>query len=130
MTKDEYLKYHAECLAKMTAITKAKNHDYTGDSGDPFFNFTRVEKMDVASTEQGFLTRILDKYSRLTTFVKKGVLKVKDESIEDTLLDMANYAILFSAYIKSKKRKEDLSIQPELPLYDQYLPVPSTALLN
>lgn len=125
MTKDEYLNYHAQCLAKMTEITKAKNHDYTGDSGDPFFNFTRVEKMGVTSTEVGFLTRILDKFSRLTTFVKKGVLQVKDESIEDTLLDLANYAILFSAYISSKKRKENLEVQPELSLGDLYKAFPT-----
>jgi len=28
----------------------------------------------------------------------------KDESIEDTLLDLSNYAILMAGYIKSKKK--------------------------
>jgi hypothetical protein len=47
---------------------------------------------------------MLDKVARVVTFVKKGVLQVKDESVEDTLLDLANYCILFAGYIKAKKR--------------------------
>jgi hypothetical protein len=35
-----------------------------------------------------------DKWSRLTTFAKKGLLQVKDESVEDTFLDMAIYSLL------------------------------------
>jgi hypothetical protein len=97
-----YLAFHAECLERMTAITTAKNADYTG-SDDPFANFTRVEALGFASTEQGFLTRMTDKLSRIGTFVKKGVLQVKDESVEDTLLDLANYCILMAAYIRAKR---------------------------
>ena len=103
MTPEEYLKYHAECLEKMTAVTKAKNHDYAGFAeGDAFANFTAVENVGIASTEQGFLTRMMDKISRVNSFVKQGVLNVKTESVEDTLIDLANYAILMAGYIKSK----------------------------
>lgn len=38
--------------------------------------------------------RIGDKFSRLMGFVSKEKLRVKDESIRDTLLDMANYALI------------------------------------
>lgn len=103
MTKDEYLKYHSEMCDRMKATTKAKNSDYTGDSEDPFFNFSGVEILKVASVEQGFLTRMLDKYCRINTFAKKGVLQVKDESVEDTLIDLANYCLLFAGYLKSKR---------------------------
>jgi hypothetical protein len=103
MDKVEYLKFHRECCDRMVEITAKKNHDYTGDSGDPFFNFTRVEAVGIASTEQGFLTRMWDKFARITTFVNKGVLKVSDESVEDTLLDLANYCILMAGYIRRKK---------------------------
>jgi hypothetical protein len=48
-----------------------------------------------------------DKFARITTFVNKGVLKVKDESVEDTLLDLANYCILMAGYIKSKRESAD-----------------------
>jgi hypothetical protein len=103
MTKDEYLEFHRACCDQMIETTLRKNHDYTGGSVDPFFNFTRVEAIGFATTEQGFLTRMYDKFARMTTFCQKGVLQVKDESIEDTLLDLANYCILFAGYIRTKK---------------------------
>jgi len=104
MTREEYIAYHEECCRRMVDITKRKNADYSGGNPDPFFNFTRVESLGIASTEQGFLTRMFDKFARITTFVSKGVLQVADESIEDTLLDLANYSILFSGYIRHKKQ--------------------------
>lgn len=103
MNKKEYMAYHLACCTKMHEITKKKNNDYTGSTDDPFFNFTRIESVGIASTEQGFLTRMMDKVSRLITFSQKGVLLVEDESIEDTLLDLSNYCILMAGYIKSKK---------------------------
>lgn len=103
MNREEYLKFHRECCDKMISITEKKNHDYAGFGAGAFDNFTLVEKADAASTEQGFITRILDKISRINSFVKQGVCLVEDESIEDTLLDLANYSILMAGYIKSKK---------------------------
>lgn len=105
MTKDEYFEFHKACCDKMTAITKAKNADYTGTAACPFNNFEGVELVGICSTEQGFLTRMYDKFKRLTSFTQRGILEVKDESVEDTLLDLANYCILMAGYIKSKKSK-------------------------
>jgi hypothetical protein len=106
MNKQEYLEYHRSCCDKMMDITTRKNHDYAGFSDDAYSNFTVVENCGIASTEQGFLTRMMDKISRINSFVKQGVLNVKDESIEDTLIDLANYSILMAGYIKSKKNEE------------------------
>lgn len=105
MTRKEYLEYHKAACEKMHDITTRKNNDYTGASDDPFSNFKLTEMMEVVSAEQGFFVRMSDKFMRLGTFVKKGVLQVKDESVEDTLLDLANYSILLAAYIKSKKKE-------------------------
>lgn len=103
MNRTEYLAFHRACCDKMVEITAAKNADYTGGSEDPFFNFTRVEANNICETERGFLTRMSDKFARITTFVNKGVLKVKEEGVEDTLLDLANYCILMAGYIRSKR---------------------------
>ena len=46
---------------------------------------------------------MMDKISRVNSFVLQGVTKVENEKIEDTLLDLANYALLLSGYIKSKR---------------------------
>jgi len=76
---------------------------YTGNDPDPFGNFNRVDQLGICSTEQGFLTRMTDKFCRIISFVQKGELLVKEESVQDTLHDLANYCALMSGYIESKK---------------------------
>lgn len=101
--RDQYIEFHKQACERMQAITAAKNADYTGGSDDPFSNFRLVEALGIASTEQGFLTRMTDKLSRLNSYVKQGTLQVKDESVEDTLLDLANYCLLFAGFIRDKQ---------------------------
>jgi hypothetical protein len=103
MITEDFLKAFEEITVKMVEVAKAKNHDYAGFDDDPFANFKIVENCGIASAEQGFLTRMMDKVSRINSFVKQGVCNVQDEKIEDTLQDLANYSILFSLYIRSKK---------------------------
>ena len=53
--------------------------------------------------EDGLLVlkiRLGDKLNRVSSLIKKGELKENDESLEDTLLDMAGYAILGLKYLK------------------------------
>jgi len=102
VTKEEFLSFHDQCTAKMRAITEAKGHDYSSGNYQ-FGNFEVVAACGICSAETGFLTRMMDKMCRVTSFVSQGVLKVKDESVEDTLLDLANYSILLAAYIKHKR---------------------------
>ncbi len=106
MTHQEYLQFHKQMTDKMYQIARSKNHDYAGGNNDAMENFKLIESMGIVETETGFLVRMTDKFSRIKNFVKKGVLHVKNESIEDTILDFANYLILFAAYIKEKRSKE------------------------
>lgn len=106
MDNKDWLVFHKECCDKMHEITIRKNHDYTGSSSSPFKNFENVELMGVASTEHGFLVRMMDKMARLTNFVNTNTLLVKDESVTDTLLDLANYSLLMAGYIESKKQRK------------------------
>ncbi len=105
MTKKEWLAYHKEFCDKMTAITTAKNSDYCGLSDDPFSNFKQVGGLVQLPNvvEIGFITRMSDKMARIGSFVAKGTLEVKDESVIDTLCDLANYSILFAGYLKAKR---------------------------
>lgn len=89
-------KYHGDPrfykeLEKLSEIHSKKNHDYAGE--DPLSNFKESEKMGIPAWK-GVLVRMTDKMSRLQTFAKKGKLEVSDENVEDTLRDMAIYAIL------------------------------------
>lgn len=102
MTKAEYIQFFESRAADKLALTKAKNDDYSAGA-DPFANFTRVEALGICSAEQGFLVRMTDKMSRLSSFVQRGELSVKDESVDDTLKDLSIYADLFAAYLKSKR---------------------------
>jgi hypothetical protein len=104
MNKTEYMAYHKEECEKMMAITLAKNSDYCGEGDDPFKNFRQVEFLGVCSVEQGFMTRMSDKMSRIASYIQKGELQVKDESVTDTLRDLSNYCILLMGYLESKKK--------------------------
>ena len=86
---------------------RKKNADYAGNEGrEPFANFTRVESMGICSTEQGFLVRMTDKMSRLSSFVESGKLAVENESFEDTIIDIVNYAVLMYSYLHDKNSQE------------------------
>jgi hypothetical protein len=109
MTKEEYLAFHKAACERMIETTRRKNSDYTGISNDPFANFKAVEQQGVCSTETGFRVRMTDKIMRLDSFIQKGVLEVQDETVNDTLLDLANYCILLAGYIESKRQASDNS---------------------
>lgn len=104
MTKQEqFLQNFKDITDEMYKVAYTKNSDYTGDAEDPFKNFTMVEQMGVATTEQGFFTRMNDKMMRFVGFIKNGTLKVSNEKIEDTLMDLAVYCIILICYLRSKK---------------------------
>lgn len=102
MTNKEFLKFQKDFFQQITDICEKKNKDYTGASGDAFYNFSRVESLGVATVTQGFLTRMLDKYCRLVTFSNTGKLSVPNEGAEDALMDLAAYCSLMAGYIKGQ----------------------------
>ena len=65
---------------------KRKNSDYGNSVGDTYEKFGDIS----------FLTRITDKYNRILSLADKGECgEVKDEALEDTILDLANYCLLW-----------------------------------
>jgi len=106
MTRDELLKHHEVLCKQARDLMDMKNRDYAGNDGkEPFANFTRVEAMGICSTEQGFLVRLTDKMSRLSSIIESGKTNVKDESFEDTMVDVINYIVLLSAYKQDQRLK-------------------------
>lgn len=106
MNREEYFKFHKEFCDKMYQICINKNNDYAGDT-NPFSNFEKAEILGICSNEAGILVRIMDKISRIITFINKGELLVKDESVTDSILDACNYFILLAGYIESKKNERN-----------------------
>lgn len=84
---------HQEILNQIHTLYINKNHDY-GDSVHDTY-----EKYGLVS----FLVRLEDKLNRARTLYQKNEIKVTDEKLEDTLLDLANYAIL--AVLEMKKEE-------------------------
>ena len=100
MDRDDLLEYFDQVTSHARKLLEDKNHDYAGQ-GEVFANFTRVESLGITSTEKGMLVRMSDKLSRLSSFCEQGKFKV-DESLEDTCVDVINYAFLLLAYFHSK----------------------------
>lgn len=101
----------AKTLDTMYALMQKKNADYCGAAGknDAFINFKRVEAMGITTTEKGLLTRMSDKLGRAGALIDTPA-KVKDEALEDTLIDLANYAIILKCYFDEKKKAATATI--------------------
>lgn len=91
MTKTERFEL---ITATMTKTYKAKNHDY----GNSFDNTCDLFGITAA------IVRMYDKMQRIIT-LSKTESYVKDERIEDTLLDLANYCIMTLMYLQNGKDK-------------------------
>ena len=74
---------HASICSDLTALYERKNHDY----GDSFGKGFKEYGMTMPCI------RLEDKLNRLKSLLKSDA-QVKDESIDDTLMDLANYAIM------------------------------------
>jgi hypothetical protein len=81
-----------ELLDEAARIHSAKNQDYAKES-DPLANLKQCEKLGIPSYIGCFI-RMQDKFSRLTNLFSGQEAKVKDESIADTLTDLAVYSLL------------------------------------
>lgn len=107
---DKY-KIHNEIYLNLHQTYVAKNTDY-GDS----FAKTRSE------FPEAILIRLSDKFERIKSLYRKSDRQVKDESIEDTLLDLANYAIMEVVERRALKRS-DANDEPQhvsLPIQTRY----------
>ena len=84
---------HKAVCEQLNSIYEQKNRAY-GDSFRDTFN-----DLGIISA----VTRISDKFNRLKTLVKNTEIPQGDESISDTLLDMANYCIM--TYMEINRQK-------------------------
>lgn len=95
-----------QLLETMKETHDAKRHDYASTE-DVFANFRTCEQAGIPAWK-GCCVRIGDKFSRIMGFAKKEQLKVKDESIKDTLIDMANYALIALILYEESREEERL----------------------
>lgn len=86
MVTDNNVEKFCSVLDKMQETYISKNHDYGNVFHDSMDEFGLISPV----------IRLNDKIARLKHFTKniKSGIMVHDESIRDTLLDLANYAVM------------------------------------
>jgi hypothetical protein len=111
MNRDELLMQAKANFDRALKIMEAKNSDYSKEHNG-FENFVRVGYISGQSVERVFLNHLATKMVRLENLVSKmergESAAVKDESIEDTLLDNINYLNIMLSWFQSKKKRVDL----------------------
>ena len=91
---DDKVEAFTSIVKEMTELYAKKNHDY-GNSFD--------ESCDKIGT--GYpLGRLLDKMNRLIACMGKEDKMQINESIEDTLKDLACYSVMTLSYLKRKRQ--------------------------
>lgn len=100
MTQQEFFNNIEESYARGLRLIKQKNADYATFQ-DPFKNFSFASILGV-SPERALLVRVSDKLARISNLLDKGP-EVKDETLDDTILDCCNYLAILMAMIQSKK---------------------------
>lgn len=88
---------HRNIVMDLNGLYERKNHDY-GDS----FSLLR------SKYPNAILIRLTDKLNRLERLMTGNERQVKDESIEDTLLDLANYALM--EVVEMRMEREEVTV--------------------
>ena len=92
---DDKVETFSKIVTEMTELYAKKNHDY-GNSFDE-----GCDKIGIGYP----LGRLLDKMNRLIACMGKEDEMQINESIEDTLKDLACYSVMTLSYLKRKKSK-------------------------
>ena len=102
MTSQQFLGAINSTYSRGVDIIKIKNADYA-NSDNPFCNFESAAVVGIG-VERAILLRVLDKISRISNLIDKEP-SVKDEKMEDTLIDAINYLAILKVYRESKQPK-------------------------
>ena len=92
---DDKVETFSKIVTEMTELYAKKNHDY-GNSFDE-----GCDRIGIGYP----LGRLLDKMNRLIACMGKEDEMQINESIEDTLKDLACYSVMTLSYLKRKKSK-------------------------
>ena len=88
-TREDLFNLHKNICLEALDLMKKKNDDYASNA-DPFMNFRRAEYLGFSTAELGVLIRMTDKMSRISSFLNRGNLSLKNESVYDAIVDIIN----------------------------------------
>ena len=92
--ENEFMEEYKKIVTETMELCVKKNKDYGSSVEDTFEKFGDIS----------YLVRITDKYNRICSLLNREG-EVKDESIDDTIRDMANYSFLWLASRNLKEKK-------------------------
>lgn len=93
--REKEVDYFKKVLEEMSAIHEKKNSDYDG-AFEKIYEFMGIVYP---------MSRILEKVLRVISIEGKGQYRVLDESPRDTLVDIANYAVMLVAELDKKEEE-------------------------
>ena len=96
MKYEQELEIFKGLTEQMYNVFAAKRHDYGPTSEHTFKKFGLVS----------MVIRMSDKLGRLENIALKNDILVTDEKVEDTLLDLANYALITILEIKKAEMEK------------------------
>ena len=133
-TQKDVINILEDTLNSLRDTLDKKGKDYSGEE-DTFKNFKISAMMLSLPVHTVILSRMGDKFSRLTTILNSGGNNVEDETVEDTINDLIGYAILLKTYITKKKEIEHESISdlvdpPDFIVMDDRPPLNPTGLVD
>lgn len=99
MTKENQQKHFTEITEQMKGVLLSKGNDYA--NADRLSNFKLAGTICGLTPELNCLSLIATKVARLGVLLNTES-KPNNESIEDSILDLANYTLLLSMIIKDK----------------------------
>jgi len=99
--RDRFIRQLRQNHEKDMEIVEAKNSDYA-QGYDPFQNFKMVEDAGLMTVEEGIAVRMSDKLQRIFNLLDEEA-DVDDETLEDTLSDLRNYANILQVYLNWEK---------------------------
>ena len=82
---NDFMNLYNSIVDNMKDVCNQKNTDYGTSVQDTYEKFGDIS----------YIVRLHDKWNRINSLMEKGKAEVKDESIDDTILDMANYLLLW-----------------------------------
>ena len=84
-------------MTEMLEIYKAKNKDYGDSFSESFEEFGLIAPV----------VRMNDKMNRIKSLTRSGDRQVQDESLRDSLMDLANYALMTVVELDKEVEGED-----------------------
>lgn len=104
MTKENQIQLFDAMVEKQREIMWSKGDDYARE--DRLSNFKSAAYICGLSTEQHCLAMIATKVARLGVLLDPKAKTPKFESVQDSVIDLSNYAQLLNMIIEENKPKE------------------------